>query len=457
MNVAKVILYPEHNLPRYLSRVALTLFVISTLNGCSSSGGAGATDDPSTDAPSVIETTADETNSAGTETGASDLTIQVPATSNTGSVADPEAEDPQSSSVVPAPLLPATVQVDFDITVPAYMSNELLIQLDWGSINKTASWIRDESWFISENFPVNTENLLVVTFADRNGELELGTYEQLLATTSGTGDSYLIQADQFDTDRWDSDGDGISNLNEVLAGNDPLIDESQSLEIRDGFDPFGSESEWVSNLRTYSGIYEANIPDERPYFEDVSVLTPVEFDGEALNDSASSTIDIDANGNGTLVKSDLTRESVSYFVRVDQTATRTNTGNSIQWSGTHSFFNVEIGCGIERQLQSETRRINDSTMSQDGSQNHTSTCDGDSSNIGYTLTGVVVDDSSLCEATTGTITTASTPMSAFSSVVYYKEPDDIYWTVNRLNNEGQLVEEYLVPIDIMFYCDFVDL
>jgi len=138
----------------------------------------------------------------------------------------PDAPDTSSSSEVVDPVSPAFVQVDFAVTVPAYMSDSLQMRLNWGDIESVAVWVRDETWAISDMFPTNSEDLLVVTFADANGAITLGTFEMNFRTGAAASEGVQIAADQFDTERWDDDSDGTSNLSELIMGMDPLVADS---------------------------------------------------------------------------------------------------------------------------------------------------------------------------------------------------------------------------------------
>jgi len=94
---------------------------------------------------------------------------------------------------------PVTTRIDFDITVPAYQSNALQVRLQWGDKDILASFVVDESWSIVDDFPVDTENELVVTFNDDNGAVTLASFEQTFRTGTNPSESLQITADQFDT------------------------------------------------------------------------------------------------------------------------------------------------------------------------------------------------------------------------------------------------------------------
>ncbi len=134
---------------------------------------------------------------------------------------------------------PSTTRVNFVITVPVYVSNALQVRLVWGSADIIAMWNRDELWTASVDFPANTENELAVTFSDGNGAITLGSFETSYKTGTSVSETYQITANQFDTDRWDSDGDGQSNLSEAIAGTNP--------QSSDAFEPVQASLELVQD------------------------------------------------------------------------------------------------------------------------------------------------------------------------------------------------------------------
>jgi len=80
-----------------------------------------------------------------------------------------------------------------------------------------AAWVGDEFWTASDELPTDTERLLSVTFSDDNGDITLGSFETDFKTGTNASETVQISANQFDTDRWDDDGDGISNLDELIG------------------------------------------------------------------------------------------------------------------------------------------------------------------------------------------------------------------------------------------------
>lgn len=133
-------------------------------------------------------------------------------------IATTPVADEVTNPDVPDPLVQNSTRVDFNIEVPAYQSNALQVRLVWGEKDFAAAWVGDEFWSASDDFPTDTQNPLTVTFNDDNGATTLGSYEQDFRTGTNASESLSISADQFDTGRWDSDGDGVSNLDELLAG-----------------------------------------------------------------------------------------------------------------------------------------------------------------------------------------------------------------------------------------------
>ena len=190
----------------YLVALLVTVLLVS---GCSSSSDSSAPD--SQLAVEIIG--ADQVGvitSDGTGGSANEIDNTTPVDTASGS-SDPVVEADAESST------PLVTRVDFDIMVPAYMSDALQVRLVWGDVDTTAMWNIDQFWSASLNFPVNTTNQLIITYSDQNGATTLGSIERSFTTGANESESLQISANEFDTERWDSDGDGISNLRESIA------------------------------------------------------------------------------------------------------------------------------------------------------------------------------------------------------------------------------------------------
>lgn len=124
--------------------------------------------------------------------------------------------------------LDSTTRVEFRVTVPVYQSNALQVQLEWGEIVLRGVWNVDELWTVVGDFPINTEDRLILSFTDRNGAITLGQYEADYSTGSGESELIEVSADQFITETWDDDNDGISNIDESIAGTIPEVDDTLS-------------------------------------------------------------------------------------------------------------------------------------------------------------------------------------------------------------------------------------
>jgi hypothetical protein len=367
---------------------------------------------------------------------------------------------------ISGPLSQNSTRVKFEITVPAYQSSKLQVQLEWGDKVLSAAWVVDELWTVEDEFPTDIANRLVVSFSDRNGGITLGSYENVFLTSMVTSEAYLITADEFALNRWDSDSDGVSNLDELIGGTDPEVVQI----VKEGLPEFREvNSLWGINpmrsLSRASGYYEPRIPAQRPYTEHSEFYLPYERDVYEFNwpleVTHSISIDIDESGTGTFSDKHRTWEP-SNIHRINQVATRTETDDSITWTG--GFYEIDSSAhrGIDLQFWTETRIIDEQTRWQQGTVSRLGIGLGlsvDTIDVSYTLTGTVSDDNSYCVPDFGTMTFTAVYVvqpGDYLETTISKEITDRYWSVVDRTLDGDVVEEYLIPSvsGALFFCDY---
>lgn len=378
---------------------------------------------------------------------------------------DPEVIDP----VVVDPQIQNNILVTFEITVPFYMSDELRVELVWGDINLNAMWVGGQFWSASGELPTETENPLIITFFDKNGDIELAEYSQIYKTTSNVSEAVQIQAEQFDASLFDYDGDKVNNLDELSAGTDPFVDEDSQLEIEDFYslsDPSG-----VFSRLSVSESYESRVSDVRPY---MGTFDSDPDWGELLSRElpVSGEIDIDADGNGTL-----TMQAGESRPQLSLTGTRTHSGSSISWVGVRREWGSDY---FHEETVSNTVTIIDENVRsfvEDIAGSNTGTFEY-SWETSANLTGVLIEGSSLCKPDSGTFTATqwtSSVRGQYDSkvdIAITKNTEDRYWRVKVVEDDilgGSISSsEYFVRelriqqrTDVadsaFFICDFADI
>jgi len=376
-------------------------------------------------------------------------------------IADEVVDQPANgaTSDVPDPMVQNSTDVTFEITVPAYQSNELQLRLSWGEFKTSLNWVGDELWTINAILPTNTERLLSIVFFDENGGIELGSFEQQYRTGINAAEVFQVNADQFDIDRWDHDGDGVSNLDELIVGTDPRVNEESLLPIIDN---------QKMSLLFIANYFENLLPNERPYMgvEDDSVS---EFAGTI------TTTDIDANGNGSM-----SIVTLPHRERNVRSGERLVLENSVQWSGSWGFtddYYLRQSFDSEVSVDGDMRRLVETgNGSWVGTYSHRWETTVD-------VTGQKIEGSGFCKVATGTITesyvnnqdTYDVSDTTTTLLTITRTSVDDFWHVSKVYElEGEsFTEEYFarelsmhmirfgyqqqVSENDYFFCDFVDL
>ena len=381
----------------------------------------------------------------------------------------PESQTPEAdpeSLAVPEPEIENTIRVDYEITVPAYVSDALLVTLVRGEDEVAATWIGDELWSATEVLPTNTETSPTVTFHDDDGGLTLGTAELSFRTGTNAMQIVRVSAEQFDTARWDDDRGGASNLDESVAGTDPRVDETGELERRETFNPFNAAARptALEALERASAFHESSLPEAFPYVESVREEPPEESYGyETPGYVFLLEADLDASGNGDFARYDQTIEPDDNTI-VEEQGTRAVVDGRIEWEGTYARINVSSGVRNRFEFAAAFERLEGSMRRQRGTTTYDTfgTTSDDTAGVPITvswaLVGEPIEDSPDCLPSAGRVDyDVPGPRSAdpAADTVVAKDVGDEYWRVTTTGADGRVVEDFLVrSLGTVFHCDY---